>query len=238
MSREAGGWHARSIRTALVGAMLCIVSGTSANDVLDLYGNDHLEPKGSAASAQGTASDERGSGEPLRKWFAKTPDGRVETGWTRDEVREGEWTIQWPDGLSESGRYTEGERTGEWTVNHPDGRTEKGEYVDGRRHGLWTIGPIDSFGTHSYQLFSPPDGFSYGLVSAERLFSLGTPVGPWVVRNEGIWNAEGSHIDERGRLQGQWQVRWRDGVVSRIPSWEHRGNWSEYSVDGFPGMTE
>ena len=27
-------------------------------------------------------------------------------------------------------------------------------------------------------------------------------------------------------------------VVSRIPSWEHRGNWSEYSVDGFPGMTE
>ena len=27
-------------------------------------------------------------------------------------------------------------------------------------------------------------------------------------------------------------------VVSRIPSWDHRGNWSEYSVDGFPGMTE
>ena len=28
------------------------------------------------------------------------------------------------------------------------------------------------------------------------------------------------------------------GVVSRIPSWDHRGNWSGYSVDGFPGMTE
>ena len=27
-------------------------------------------------------------------------------------------------------------------------------------------------------------------------------------------------------------------VVTRIPSWDHRRNWSEYSVDGFPGMTE
>ena len=27
-------------------------------------------------------------------------------------------------------------------------------------------------------------------------------------------------------------------VVSHISSWDHRRNWSEYPVDGFPGMTE
>ena len=230
MSRETEGQYARI--SALVCAMLFVASGTNANDVLDLYGNDHLAPNEPAASAQGTASDERGSGAPLQRWFAKTPDGRVETGWARDGVREGEWTIQWPDGLSESGRYTEGERSGEWTVMHPDGRTEKGDYVDGRRHGLWTIGPIDFFGTHCYQLFHPSSlCFFQGVVDAERLFSLGTPVGPWAVRSGDIlsfnWSAEGSHIDERGRLQGQWQVRWPDGTTARglmLDSTRH-GEW-------------
>ena len=231
MSRKTEGRYPKSTRSAVICAMLFVTSGTSANDVPDLYEYDYPAPKKPAASMQGTASNERGSGTPLHRWFAKTPDGRVETGWTRDGVREGEWTIQWPDGLSESGRYTEGKRTGEWTVMHPDGRTEKGDYDDGLRHGLWTIGPIDSFGTHSYQLFSPPDDFSYGQVTAERLFSLGTAVGPWVVRNGqgiwAIWSAEGNHIDERGRLQGQWKVRWVDGTTARglmFDSAQH-GEW-------------
>ena len=44
-----------------------------------------------------------------------------------------------------------------------------------------------------------------------------------------------SHSHTRGSGESRQPCA---AVVSCIPSWDHRGNWSEYSVDGFPGMTE
>ena len=35
-----------------------------------------------------------------------------------------------------------------------------------------------------------------------------------------------------------YNAAWRMRVVSRFRSWDHHGNWPEYSVDGLLGMTE